>query len=128
MKKLPEFDELVKMSKEELEILREEYIEEIINSASSEDQKRKLRGLQFKIDMERRKAKNPMAACVKISQMMHESFVELRNKLKELTDSNIPIKDGKITEVPALEPEKKESIINNNIVKINKNFKDTDSD
>jgi hypothetical protein len=127
MKKLPEFDELLKLSKEELEDLRKEYVEEVINSASTEDQKRKLRGLQFKIDMEREKSKNPMDACIKISKMMHDSFLELRDKLKELQENNLYIKNGKLVEVPTLkEEEKVPELRTAEVIEINKRLKDTE--
>lgn len=82
---LPEFDVLVKMAQddpEKLEQLRQDACEQLIQSAPEEYQRR-LRGLQFKIDMERRKAKTPMAACIKISEMMHDSFEKLRDSLNE---------------------------------------------
>lgn len=130
MRKLPEFDDLVKMSKEDLEVLRKEYIEEIINSARTEDQKRRLRGLQFKIDMEREKAKNPMDACIKISKMMHDSFVELRDKLKELQSQTISIKNGKIVQdtLPVLEETQEviEKPKSASVVSINKALREKD--
>ncbi len=82
---LPDFDELVKLAKEnpeELERIRQQACEELIEEAP-EQFKRKLRGLQFKIDMERRRARTPMASCLKISEMMHDSFGQLRKALKE---------------------------------------------
>ncbi len=88
---LPDFEVLSKMAKEDpkgLEELRLKVINSIIDSAPEHHQ-RKLRGLQFKIDMEREKAKNPMAACIKISQMMHESFTQLRDALKDAQENHI---------------------------------------
>ena len=89
---LPEFEKLAKIAKEnpeKLDEIRREACEQLIQSAPKEYQ-RKLRGLQFKIDMERRKAKTPMAACVKISEMMHESFGELRDALNEAQSIKAP--------------------------------------
>lgn len=83
--KLPEFDLLAKLAKnnpEEFEKLRETLIEDVINSARTSSQRR-LRGLQFQIDMARKKAKTPLAACICISGMMHESFAELRLHLND---------------------------------------------
>lgn len=83
--KLPEFDELVQMAKnnpEQFEELRETLIEDVISSARSSSQRR-LRGLQFQIDVARKKAKTPLAACIQISSMMHESFAELRLHLND---------------------------------------------
>ena len=91
MRKLPDFDELKNMSPEEIEKVRQECVNDIIESCEDEDQKRRLKGLQFQIDMERRKAKTPMAACIKISEMMHDSFHKLREALNELQD----LREGK---------------------------------
>ena len=86
---LPPFDDLVNLSEEELEKVRQKHIKEIIDSADNEDQRRKLQGLQFKIDMIRRKHKNPMGACIEISKMMHDSFLQLRDALKEAQENHI---------------------------------------
>jgi len=85
---LPSFDDLMKMAQdnpEQLEELRQQLCDQVIASAP-EVHRRRLRGLQFQIDMQRRRAKNPMAACMKISGMMHESFGELRDALNDLKD------------------------------------------
>ncbi|NIR25446.1 MAG: DUF3135 domain-containing protein, partial [Gammaproteobacteria bacterium] len=66
---LPEFDKLREMAEqdpEQLERLRVELCDRLIQDAP-EKYRRKLRGLQFRIDMERRRAKSPMAACIAIS-------------------------------------------------------------
>jgi len=86
MKELPSFEDMVKMAQENpeaLEALRYELCEDVIQSAPETSQ-RKLRGLQFKIDMERRRAKTPMASCIRLSQMMHESFANLREALNDM--------------------------------------------
>lgn len=36
---------------------------------------RRLRGLQFRVDMERRRARTPMGACVRISRMMWDALL-----------------------------------------------------
>lgn len=80
---IPEFDQLKEMAQnnpEQLEALRLELIEETI-SLADESTQRKLRGVQFHIDMEIRRAKTPIAACVKISEMMHHSLNQLRSSL-----------------------------------------------
>ena len=54
---LPSFDELKKLAQsdpEQLEKLRTELIEDTISSAPAQHQRR-LRGLQFQVDMERRR-------------------------------------------------------------------------
>lgn len=48
---------------------------------------RRLRGLQFRVDMERRRARTPMGACVRISGMMWDAFLGeggLRDSLNSL--------------------------------------------
>jgi hypothetical protein len=81
---LPEFDKLMAMaesSPESLEQLRRDMVERIIESAPNEAVQRRLRGLQFQIDVKVRQARTPMAACIIISQMMHDSLCELRGRL-----------------------------------------------
>lgn len=72
---------LAEQDPEALEALRLQLVEELIGQASESTQRR-LRGLQFQIDMERRRAKTPMGACIRISQMMHDSLYELNLALK----------------------------------------------
>lgn len=82
---LPSFDELMQLAKtdpEGLEALRTRLVEELIASAPANYQRR-LRGLQFRIDMERLRAHSPMAACIRISNMMHESLDRLRDALNQ---------------------------------------------
>ena len=79
----PTTEELLKLAKEDpiaLEALRQREIEALIDSAPASTQRR-LRGLQFQIDAKRRASKNPMAACVAISQMMFNSVYELNDVL-----------------------------------------------
>ncbi len=88
---LPDFDELVALAQSnpaELERLRREMIEEVIASASNERTQRRLRGLQFRIDATIRLSRTPMAACLTISRMMHDSFMELRESLLNDTPPN----------------------------------------
>jgi hypothetical protein len=80
---MPSFDEMVRLAKtdpEALERIRLQLIEDTIADAP-EACHRRLRGLQFQIDMERRRAGNPMGACVRISKMMHDSLYTLRQTL-----------------------------------------------
>ncbi|MGB3621990.1 DUF3135 domain-containing protein [Ketobacter sp. MCCC 1A13808] len=89
---LPDFDQLKEMAEnnpEQLEQLRIQLCEQVIQDAP-EKYRRKLRGLQFRLDMERRKAKSPMAACIAISGMMHDSFDRLRLALNDATGKGRP--------------------------------------
>lgn len=82
---LPDFEVLREMAEKDpegLERLRVELCDQLIQEAP-EAYRRKLRGLQFRVDMERRRARNPMAACIAISAMMHDSFDQLRQALTE---------------------------------------------
>ncbi|GAB1263551.1 hypothetical protein NBRC116493_23510 [Aurantivibrio infirmus] len=77
---LPSFDVLKDMAEndpEGLEQLRQQHVNEIIDNAPEKIQRR-LRGLQFQIDAQRQLHPAPLAACIKISQMMYESFSEMR--------------------------------------------------
>ena len=82
---LPNFDELMKLAQNDpnkLEILRQSWIEDMISNAPDHCQRR-LRGLQFQIDMERQIASHPVSSCIRISQMMHEGFANLREILNQ---------------------------------------------
>lgn len=80
---LLDFDTLMEMaqkSPDKLELLRKRMIKEVIDGARGSS-RRRLEGLQFKIDMEIRRSKTPLASCIRISQMMHESMADLRDYL-----------------------------------------------
>ena len=94
MSTLPPFEELARMAREEpekLEQLRQKAVREVIEAAPEESRKR-LEGLQFRIDGIRRTSKNPTQATIKLSTMMKESFEELRKNLNALTGKE-PIPD-----------------------------------
>ena len=80
---LPSFDTLAELAREkpdELERLRQRVTRDVISSAPRHMQDR-LNGLQFQIDMERRRSSNAVGACVKLSSMMNESLGQLREAL-----------------------------------------------
>lgn len=58
---------------EAFEARRRGLIDQLIERAQPR-QRRRLLGLQFRIDMERRRSRTPMAACVRIQELMWESF------------------------------------------------------
>lgn len=83
---LPSFDELKTMAAErpeELENLRKRMTDEILRDAP-EDRRRRLEGIVFRINAERLRSKNPLQACIRISQMMMDSVVELRDAVNAL--------------------------------------------
>ena len=80
---IPEFDELVALAKqhpEQYEALRLELCEQLIASAPVYMRQR-LQGLQFQIDMERKKSGSSMSACIRLSQLMNESLLKLNAAL-----------------------------------------------
>ncbi|WP_370981473.1 DUF3135 domain-containing protein [Agaribacterium sp. ZY112] len=82
--KLPSHQELAKLAQndpEALEQIRQQHIEELINNAPAEYQRR-LRGLQFQVDAKRQTHNNPMGACIEISRMMMESLQGLQQALE----------------------------------------------
>ena len=93
---LPDFEtlkEIAKDSPEKIEQILRDNVNALVEN-SSEQQKRRLMGLQFQIDAQRRLAKNPVDACVRISHMMHDSFLELNAALQALT-AKTKIKESK---------------------------------
>jgi len=83
MSSWPDFNRLMELARqnpEELEKLRHNHVEAIINAAP-EEYRRRLRGLQFHIDCKRRTHKTPLSACIDISNMMHDSLARLNRAL-----------------------------------------------
>lgn len=82
--RLPEFDELVDLARnrpDALETLRRSLVGEVIDGASNDRQRRRLEGLQFKVDMARRRSATPLAATIKLSEMMCQSLADLHRSL-----------------------------------------------
>jgi len=72
-----DFDEAMQLARkdpEAFERYRQQVIEAMIARAP-ERNRQHLRRLQWRIDKERERASNPIAACVKLYRMMWESFV-----------------------------------------------------
>ena len=72
-----DFDDWSRLARDDpsaFEARRLALIEEFLCQFPEPEQQR-LRGLQFRIDMERRRARTPMGACLKISSMMWESLL-----------------------------------------------------
>jgi hypothetical protein len=83
-----DFDEwatLARTDPEAFEARRLALIEDYLGQFPSPEQQR-LRGLQFRIDMERRRARTPMAACLRLSAMMWDSLLG-RHGLKHALDA-----------------------------------------
>jgi len=89
---LPSFEVLMNLALHEpetLETLRLSWVEETINRAPEHFQRR-LRGLQFQIDMEREKASNPVSSCVRLSQMMHAGLANLHEAINKQSEVDGP--------------------------------------
>ncbi len=81
---LPAFDvlaELAQRDPEALEALARLLTDDIIKHAPRAASRRRLEGLKFRIEMERRRSPDALAACVRLSQLMHQSLCELHNAL-----------------------------------------------
>jgi beta-N-acetylhexosaminidase len=78
-----EWASLAKDDPDAFERKRQEAIEAYIARVPEGEQQR-LRGLQFRIDMERQRASNPLSACIRINKMMMDQFTTLRGALDEL--------------------------------------------
>jgi len=76
--------ELAENSPDKLELILRENIAALIEQTSG-SHRRRLQGLQFQIDVQRKLAKNPVDSCVRISRMMHDSFIELDRALTNFT-------------------------------------------
>jgi hypothetical protein len=72
------------------ELRRKEALDAVIEAAPADMQQR-LRGVQFRVDMERSRAGSDLAACLKAHSMMWDSLVRLRDALAELSELQ---KDG----------------------------------
>ena len=102
---LPNFDylrSLADKNPQELENLRQRYSQQIIESAPEKFKKR-LKGLLFQIDMERRRSKNALHACIILSKMMMDSYVNLEGAV-------VGFRDQKVDEV------KSETEITDNVI------------
>ncbi len=69
-----QWSELARTNPDAFEAKRAEFIEQTIQRMPAEKQQR-MRCLQWKIDQVREQAGNPMAACIKLSEMMWDSLV-----------------------------------------------------
>tara|TARA_A100001037_G_C15153955_1_gene642143 strand:+ start:13848 stop:14186 length:339 start_codon:yes stop_codon:yes gene_type:complete len=82
--RLPAFDVLVDMARndpEGLETLRRSLTDAVISGAASDVTRRRLEGLQFQVDMERARAPSPLAATLRISEMMCRSLADLHRSM-----------------------------------------------
>lgn len=88
-----DFNEWAKLAKKDpdaFEIKRQQMIQGVIDKSSPKI-KRRMQGLQWQIDQVRATSANPMASCLKISQMMWDTTIGengLVDHLQQLTDTS----------------------------------------
>ena len=106
--KLPAFDVLVDMARNDpqrLEKLRRKLTQNVIAGATTEQKRKRLEGLQFRVDLERRRARSPLAATIKISEMMCHSLADLhRSMVTPLVATEpeaVPTASAKVLAFPA---------------------------
>jgi len=100
---LPSVDTLIKMAQDDpegLELLREKLCTQLIDNAPKRYQRR-LNGLQFQINMARKKSNNDLHSCIKISEMMMESYQQLQSAINELKLENTHSENNKSSQSSA---------------------------
>ncbi len=107
------FEEMAHLAQHDpqtFESRRQELIEEAITQAPPDRQKR-LRALQWRIDMERQRAKTPLGACLKIYDMLWDfiyapgGFLEAVEKLKRLAWALKEGRSGTLKEITECGPD-----------------------
>jgi hypothetical protein len=97
---------LAKADPQAFESWRLALIEETIASAPA-DCRQRMRGLQFRIDLERRRARTPLKACMRISSLMWRSVVGENGLLDALNGMGRTLQGAPIAPAdPAREPAK----------------------
>ena len=83
---LPAFEVLAELGRRDpgaLEALGRLLTDDVIKHAPRPASRRRLEGLKFRIEMERRRSPDALSACVRLSKLMHESLSELHTVLNE---------------------------------------------
>lgn len=92
---------------QEFERRREAAIEDLISRAPIHHQPR-LRCLQWRIDMERRRCRTPMAACLRLSTMMwdfiyaEDGFLEALNRLSSVGKGSVSASASPVPRKPGV--------------------------
>ncbi len=85
-----DFDEwmnLAKTNPAKFEQRRQAMIDKLIRSREADSQRR-LRGLQCRIDLERQRARSPLAACVRLNELMMDQF---SSQLAPILTGDLPL-------------------------------------
>jgi uncharacterized protein DUF3135 len=83
-RRLPAFEELADLARRDpdaLQALGRLLTDDVIKHAPRPESRRRLEGLKFRIEMERRRSPDALSACVRLSRLMHESLSELHSVL-----------------------------------------------
>ncbi|NOX75708.1 MAG: DUF3135 domain-containing protein [Gammaproteobacteria bacterium] len=103
---IPDFDQLAALAQddpESFEAVRRQCIESFIQSVS-EKKRQRLTGLQWQIDQRRELARNPMASCIAISNMMWDSLHNLNSYQRELLALSVGRNSHSEPKIPADTP------------------------
>jgi hypothetical protein len=84
---------------------RRELIEAVIARAP-ERRRRRLRGLQWRVDVVRNRSSCPLEACISLSEMMWESFAGTNGLREALKGQSIPLERGAVAENVVPMPQK----------------------
>lgn len=100
----PDFDfdtwaELARSDPEAFELRRKALIDQIIEAAPAHLQAR-LRGLQWRIDIERKRYKHPLKSCMALHAMMWESMYGKGGLLEALNRLREPLQGGSPSPAP----------------------------
>lgn len=90
---LPCFDDLMLLARqhpEQLESLREQLTQEVLESAPDVAMRSRLEQLVFRINAERQRQRSPMALCLKFSSLMHDRLLNMKTELQKLTLDTTP--------------------------------------
>ncbi len=85
---------------------RKQAVAELIASAPEEHRQR-LTGLQCRIDLERQRSSSPLGACIRISNLMWDSFADLQKALDVLTGT---LRSG-VAPLPDLRPARNAQVL-----------------
>lgn len=101
---LPSFDVMKIMAQNEpeaLEKLRTSLVQEIISSARTPEARKRLEGLEFVMQMKKRRARNSLQRCLIIYELMWDSAIEMAETTRRY----------ELTELQALPRELRASVI-----------------
>lgn len=107
-----DFDYWKKLAKHNPELFerkRREALDAVINSAPSRMQQR-LRGLQWRVDMERERSKNPMSSCLRVYNMMWDS-VYAKGGLLHSMDKLLSLKASDLEQPSVVKSEPKAKVL-----------------